>query len=366
MARCPRASRHPLLPSSARPPGLPGTRNSRPLAAVWAALLHRLTGETDVAFATPADLRRRSAFQPVVGYCLSPLVLRVDLSDDPSFTELMTTVRNELLDGLDHLIPFERIVRDQMAGESDGANPVYQTMFVLEPEMTGHDRQWSAAPARPALADAIGAGQGRPRTAARRSGKTAASPASSTTIAPALTVRASSDWIAAWLRLLEALADDPQLRISDVELGEAADHARLIEGNATTTERPPGTVAQQFAELAVRQPLAPALSADGISLSYGELHRAALKGAVDLRASGVREGDAVAICLPPSIGLVVAALAALSAGAGVLLLNPAESPEALAALASTAKARTVIVGVGDESTFRRKRPADVRLERRRR
>ena len=94
-----------------------------------------LRGEQDVVFATAADLRQRPEFEAIVGYCLTPLVRRVDLGGDPTFTELLQRVRNELLDGLDRLVPFERVVRDLDSQTAGAANPVYQTMIVLEPAL---------------------------------------------------------------------------------------------------------------------------------------------------------------------------------------------------------------------------------------
>ncbi len=95
-----------------------------------------LRGQRPVVFATAADLRQRPEFEAVVGYCLTPLVLSVDLSGDPSLAELVVRVRNELLDGLDNLVPFERLVRELGPGGDSSANPIYQTMIVLEPPMS--------------------------------------------------------------------------------------------------------------------------------------------------------------------------------------------------------------------------------------
>ena len=113
------------------------------LAASWSLLLGRYAGEQDVVFATAADLRQRPEFEAIVGYCLTPLVLRVDLGGDPTFTELLQRVRNELLDGLDRLVPFERVVRDLDSQTAGAANPVYQTMIVLEPALVAPDPDWS-------------------------------------------------------------------------------------------------------------------------------------------------------------------------------------------------------------------------------
>ncbi|MDX6325735.1 MAG: hypothetical protein QOK15_2089, partial [Nocardioidaceae bacterium] len=54
------------------------------LAAGFAALLHRYSGQEDVTFGTVGDLRQRPELQHLVGYSITPLVLRADLRDDPT------------------------------------------------------------------------------------------------------------------------------------------------------------------------------------------------------------------------------------------------------------------------------------------
>ncbi len=127
------------------------------LAAGWSLLLGRAAGQREVVFATAADLRQRPEFQHVVGCCLTPLVLRVDVSGDPSFAELVVRVRNELLDGLDRLVPFERVVRELRPVRVSNANPIYQTMLVLEPACEVSDPSWSLHQIDSVLANAVGA-----------------------------------------------------------------------------------------------------------------------------------------------------------------------------------------------------------------
>ena len=125
-------------------------------AAAWAELLHRYSGQEEVVFAAVADLRHRPEFESVVGYCVTPVPLRVAVSGDPSFTEMVVRVRNELLDALDHLVPFERVVRELGAERLDGSNPIYQTMIVLEPATVTADSAWSVHQFETEIGDAVG------------------------------------------------------------------------------------------------------------------------------------------------------------------------------------------------------------------
>ena len=126
------------------------------LGAAWSLVLSRYSGQSDLAFGTPADMRHRPEFEHVVGYCLTPLAIRVDTSGDPTFRELTVRVRNALLDDFDRVFPFERIVRDLQPETPDGANPIYQTMLVLEPVTTSPDPAWSLHVMESEIGDAVG------------------------------------------------------------------------------------------------------------------------------------------------------------------------------------------------------------------
>ena len=126
------------------------------LAAGWSLLLSHHGSQEEAVFATTADLRQRSELQALVGCCLTPLVLEVDVADDLPFSELIRRTRDELLDGLDRLVPFERVVRRLPPSEAGGGNPVYSTMIVLEPASAGPEPVWSLHPIEPELIDAVG------------------------------------------------------------------------------------------------------------------------------------------------------------------------------------------------------------------
>ena len=59
-----------------------------------------------------------------------------------------------------------------------------------------------------------------------------------------------------------------------------------------------------------------------MTITYGELDSRAGAVASRLLAAGVRRGDVVAICSPPSIDLVAGVLGTLRAGATYMLLEP--------------------------------------------
>jgi len=299
------------------------------LATTWSLLLSRYSGQHDVVFATAADLRQRPEFESVVGYCLTPVVLRVDLSGDPPFTDLIVRVRNELLDGLDHLVPFERLVRELLPDGVSNANPVYQTMLVLEPATAEPEASWSIHQMESEIGDAVGATKLdlELELDERPEGHIAGRLIYDSDLFEAATAARMAEH---WSRVVSAVAADPTLTVSRIPiLTPAEEQCQLVEWNATATERSSGAVHDLVRARAVRQPDAPAVSAGGQAVSYAEVDSRADGIARRLLAAGVGPGDVVALCSDPSVDLVVGALGVLKAGAAYLLLDPDLPPERL-------------------------------------
>jgi len=103
------------------------------LLAAWQALLCRWTGEVDVALTTNLAGRTRAETERLIGLFTNVLVLRTDLSGDPTFRELLGRVRETTLDAYAHQdLPFVEILR--RLGEERGVdyNELFPVGFVLQ------------------------------------------------------------------------------------------------------------------------------------------------------------------------------------------------------------------------------------------
>ena len=72
------------------------------LLTVFQILLYRYTGQTDMVVGTPASGRSQAQFARTVGFFVNMIVLRTDLSGDPTFTALLAQVRQTVLEALEH------------------------------------------------------------------------------------------------------------------------------------------------------------------------------------------------------------------------------------------------------------------------
>jgi non-ribosomal peptide synthetase component F/acyl carrier protein len=102
------------------------------LLAAWQALLARHSGQDDVAVGTLAPGRGRPELERVIGLYENPVVLRTDLSGDPSFVTLLGRVREVVAGALSHAdLPFDALLRALAGSGSPPPHPLFQSMFML-------------------------------------------------------------------------------------------------------------------------------------------------------------------------------------------------------------------------------------------
>ena len=103
------------------------------LLAAWAVLLHRLTGEREMVIGTPTANRGRAELEGLIGFFVNLLPMRVDLSANPTFAQLLRQVRETSLDALAHQeLPFEEIVNALQIERVPGRPPLAQVAFALQ------------------------------------------------------------------------------------------------------------------------------------------------------------------------------------------------------------------------------------------
>ena len=103
------------------------------LLAAFKTLLHRYTGQIDIAIGSPIANRHRSELEGLIGFLVNSLVLRTNLAGEPTFRELLNRVRDVTLAAYAHQdLPFEKLVEELQPVRSLGQNPLFQVVFALQ------------------------------------------------------------------------------------------------------------------------------------------------------------------------------------------------------------------------------------------
>jgi amino acid adenylation domain-containing protein len=293
--------------------------------AAFQALLARYAASDDVVVGTPVAGRTRREVEELIGFFANTLVLRTDLSGDPSVGETLRRVREATLGAYEHQdLPFETLVAGLQPERSRSRTPLFQVMFALE----NAERD---APALPELE------LRRIHTGAATSRFDLTLVAAEEPDGLALTLEYSTDLFergtAARMlerlgRVLEQFAADAGLRLSGVELMDPAER-RTVLAEWSRTEPgpcPEHGIHRLFEAQTARTPDAVAVVCRDDSLSYGELDARANRLARVLRRRGVGPEARVAVCLERGPELVIALLAVLKAGGAYVPLDPTHPP----------------------------------------
>jgi hypothetical protein len=103
------------------------------VAAVFAALLSRYSGQDDICIGTPVANRGRSETEPLIGCFVNTLVLRSRPSANARFLDLLAQVRATALEAFANQdAPFEAVVRAINPERHPSHSPLFQTMLVFQ------------------------------------------------------------------------------------------------------------------------------------------------------------------------------------------------------------------------------------------
>ena len=310
------------------------------LLAAFSVLLMRYSGQDDIAVAVPVANRNSVDAERLIGFFINNLVMRIDVSGNPSFPELLRRVRHVALGAYAHQdLPFEKLVEELQPKRDLSRNPLAQVTFQLEDIPTAADGARpgprSASPVTPMEVDTgVSAfdldlhlfGDWDSHLLERPEG-----------IRGTLTYNTDlfdeptiERMLGHLLRMLEGIAENPEQRIWDLPLLSAQESRGRDQWNLTEVAYPrDNTIAELFEEQAATNPQAKALLCEERTLAYGELNARANQLAHYLRGLGVGPEVRVGIALERSVEMVVGLLAILKAGGAYVPLDPEYPQERL-------------------------------------
>jgi amino acid adenylation domain-containing protein len=321
------------------------------LLATWQLLLHRYSGQEDLAVGTPTGRRYRSETEGMIGLFINNLVLRARFTEGMSFEELVLRVRQTCIDAFEHdEVPFESLVAELAPARSSGAPPFFRHFFI-------HRNASQSGWALPGLElEPIVQHHGTSKFDLTLSILETEHELSGT-------LEYSSDLFERegmqrltenYITLLGAALATPAMPVAQLGLISEAEREFTIRAwNRTDREYPAELgVIGLFEQQVAAQPAAIAVVADDATLCYADLNAAAERVAGQLKALGVGRDVLVGVCLQRSARLLVALLGVLKAGGAYVPLDPEYPAERLTSMLEDSGARVLLCESGVVDRFR--------------
>ncbi len=308
------------------------------MLAGFFALLQRYTGERDMVIGTSNANRRAREIEGMIGMVVNSLLLRGDLSGNPTFRDLLGRVRELTLEVYAHQdMPFERLVQELRPERQLGRNPLFQIMYnfhdaaVPDLEFGGLDMKFLVRGNRSAKMDmnVIVIPRAEQRVGLAQPAKD--------------DLRAILHWeyntdlfdratilrlVDHYLTLLAGVVEDARRPLSELPLLTAAERGELLAGGSAVEAHPVAEPLHRLFEArAASAPDAVAVTMGEERLTYGELNRRANRLAHRLRALGVGPESPVPLCVERTPDIVVGILGILKAGGGYVPVDPSYPAE---------------------------------------
>jgi len=292
------------------------------LLAAFQTLLHRYTGQDDIIVGSPIAGRHLVETEKLIGVFINTLVLRTDLSGNPTFQTLLARVRETALGAYAHqTLPFEKLVEEIQPERDLSRTPLFQVLFQLRnipnetvevQELRMDEFEFDTGVTRLDLAlDMVDKPEGLSCVLMYN-----------VVLFDGDTIRRMAGH---FQTLLEGIVASPNQKLSELPLlTEVEQHKLLVEWNNTQREYPQDTCIHQLFEAQVeRTPDAVAVRLEDRQLTYGELNNRANQLAHYLQSLGVKPEVLVGICVERSLEMVIGLLGILKAGGAYLPLDPA-------------------------------------------
>ncbi|HEY2491713.1 MAG TPA: non-ribosomal peptide synthase/polyketide synthase [Paenibacillus sp.] len=290
------------------------------LLAAYQGFLSRYTGQEDILVGSPISNRNYKDLEGIIGFFVNTLVYRADVSNAPTFQELLTQVRYQALQAHDHQdVPFEKIVEAVQPERSMSYSPIFQTMFNWVSDVRGlhewQDRKlvMLESPVSVAKFDLT-------VTMGELNEGLAISFEYNMDLFDSVTIARMAEHFGNWLKEVSMNSEEP---LGSLEFMSEPEQNKMLEAwNDTVVEYPQGLVIDLIEEQAARYPDDVAITFGAEQLTYQELSERSNRLAHYLQKRGIKPEKLVGICVERSLEMIVGVIAILKAGGAYVPMDP--------------------------------------------
>lgn len=292
---------------------------------LFAAYLHRISGNNSITLGSPFHNRPTPAFKETIGVFIEVCPLRVEVNETDTFYTLHRKVMRETMTVLMNALPGTSRAEFNRAYSVllNFVNVTFPPFAGIQPRV-----EW------------VHSGYGDRDHALRLQihdfNATGSYELHFDFNTQVFTTEQRALAVQHFLRVVDAFIEDRGMPIQNVDLLTAAERTLLLEDfNRTEAAYPSNkTIIDLFEDQVSRTPQAPAIRVGKRIYSYSHLNHRANQLAHYLRGQGLQPGSLAAIIMEHSLEVVVAILGVLKTGGTYVPIDPADPPDRIKAILS--------------------------------
>jgi amino acid adenylation domain-containing protein len=315
------------------------------LLATLQIVLSRWSGQHDIVVGSPIAGRTHRQTEGLVGFFVNTLMMRADLSSDPTFVELLHETKETALQAYAHQdVPFEKLVAELQPARNLSRQALFQVEFGML-NMRAERLDLTGMDVKSVELDHMTSRFDLTLSMFEHPSGLSGWIEYATDLFDASTI---DRFVNHFILLLEQVAGNPHAALSELTLVTQEErHQLLVDWNRTEMPAPPNQwVHELFSGQAARTPNMIALRYGKEQLTYAELDRRSNQLAHYLQGRGVGLESVVGLCMDRSLEMVVAIFGVLKAGAAYVPLDPAYPLERLAFMVEDAQIPVLLTQAG--------------------
>ncbi|ASS75374.1 hypothetical protein CIG75_10475 [Tumebacillus algifaecis] len=314
------------------------------LLGALGTFLSRMSGQQDIVIGTPEAGRNVMELEELIGFFINTLPLRLDLSGNLSFDDMLERAKRVALDAYaHHEYPFDRLVELAKQERDLSRSPLFSVMFqvIRKPD----EAKQSGLALMPLPMQASSTAFDLAVTFVEHDAGLELHFDYRTDLFERATMER---WIGHFATLLHAIVEHPEQKLTELQLLTADDLQPLLGAwnEVTVAPEPTLCVHHLFEAQVERTPDATAVVWQTESLTYRKLNARANRLASHLQRLGAGPEQLVGLFLDRNLDLVTALLAVLKAGSTFVPLDPAYPEERLALILEDTNMPLLITSTG--------------------
>ena len=311
------------------------------MMAAYNTLLYRYSSQEDILVGTPIAGRHRMELENLIGLFVNTLVIRTDLSGNPTFKTVLGRIRTTALQAYSNQdIPFEKLVEELNPQRNLSITPLFQVMFQLQ-NAPMPPAQLSGLTITPIQIDTGYSQVDLSLTLWEENDMMKGTFEYNTDLFNSSSIQRM---IGHFQVLLEGILADVHMEITQFPLmTEEEKHRLLVEWNETEEEYPRDLCIYQLVESCRQKyPEEGAVTFAEQRLTYNRLGDRANRLAHLLRKMKIGEERLVGICMENSLELIIGVIGILKAGSAYIPMDPTYPDDRLITILNDARPPVLI------------------------